>query len=86
MHRHPNPDKPEPKGRSQKASHAKPQRTQRKSSSLGFKPNDLAFLCELGAFARKFSFRFGWNLVPSAANYVQVTSFMIACFNISTDG
>jgi hypothetical protein len=31
---------------------AKAQRAQRKSLSLEFKPSDLAFLCELGGFAR----------------------------------
>jgi hypothetical protein len=38
----------------QKASRAKPQSPQRKSLNLDFiYPNDLAFLCALGDFARK---------------------------------
>jgi hypothetical protein len=49
----PNPDKLEPKGQNRKASHAKTQRTPRKSLGPDLKKtNNLAVLCELSVFAR----------------------------------
>jgi len=50
----PNPDKPEPKAEVKGISRKAAKDAKEILKSWYFKPKDMAFLCELGVFARKF--------------------------------